>query len=60
MKQIHTEGFGIAQVWEQARRVLDASREEIEQSFPEVVLDNVGLKKPDEFGRWGPCSRKAC
>ena len=47
MKQIHTEGFGIAQVWEQARRVLDASREEIEQSFPEVVLNNVGLKKPE-------------
>lgn len=49
MKQIHTEGFGVAQVWEQAKRVLDASREEIEQSFPDIVLDNAGLKKPENL-----------
>ncbi|KAG7004666.1 U3 small nucleolar ribonucleoprotein mpp10 [Physcia stellaris] len=49
MKQIHTEGFGVAQVWEQAKRVLDASREEIEQSFPDIVLDNVRLKKSENL-----------
>lgn len=47
MKQIHTEGFGVGQIWEQARRVLEASREEIEHSFPEVANDNVGLKEPE-------------
>ncbi|KAF2840558.1 Mpp10 protein [Patellaria atrata CBS 101060] len=35
LKQIHTEGFGVDQVWEQARKVLDAAREEVEQALPE-------------------------
>jgi len=34
LKQVHLDGFGIDQVWEQARRVLDASRQEIERSLP--------------------------
>ena len=35
LKHVHLEGFGIQQVWEQARRVLDAGREEIERSLPQ-------------------------
>ena len=31
LKQVHLEGFGINQVWEQARRVLDASAVEIDR-----------------------------
>ncbi|KAF2718077.1 Mpp10 protein [Polychaeton citri CBS 116435] len=30
---IHTDGFSIEQVWEQARRVLDATREEVERGI---------------------------
>ena len=33
LEQVHLEGFGIQQVWEQARRVLDAGRNEIERSL---------------------------
>lgn len=35
LKQIHTEGFGIEQIWQQARRVLDASQREVERSLPD-------------------------
>jgi U3 small nucleolar RNA-associated protein MPP10 len=31
LKQIHTEGFSVEQVWEQARRVIEAAREEAER-----------------------------
>jgi len=34
LKRIYLEGFDIEQVWEQARRVLDASREEVENDLP--------------------------
>lgn len=40
MKQIYTEGFGVEQIWEQARRVLNASREEIERSLPQASIYN--------------------
>ncbi|MCJ1234694.1 U3 snoRNP protein [Varicellaria rhodocarpa] len=33
LEQVHLEGFGIQQVWEQTRRVLDAGRNEIERSL---------------------------
>ncbi|MCJ1475306.1 U3 snoRNP protein [Lambiella insularis] len=36
LKQVHLEGFGIDQVWEQARRVLDASQEEVERSLADI------------------------
>ncbi|KAF2086068.1 Mpp10 protein [Saccharata proteae CBS 121410] len=36
LKKVHLEGFGVNQVWEQARRVLDAAREEVENALPEV------------------------
>ena len=42
IKQIYTEGFEIEQIWEQARRVLDASREEVERSFPDSELQTAG------------------
>ncbi|KXS97961.1 hypothetical protein AC578_3113 [Pseudocercospora eumusae] len=33
LKQIHTDGFGVDQVWEQARRVIEAARDEAEQQY---------------------------
>lgn len=52
LKQIHLEGFGIDQVWEQARRVLDASLEEVERSLPDVLqeLDAKALSAVPEKG----------
>ncbi len=37
LKQVHLEGFGIEQIWEQARRVLDASRQEVERYLPNII-----------------------
>jgi len=42
LKQVYLEGFDIEQVWEQARRVLDASREEVEKDLPGVLGDVQG------------------
>lgn len=36
LRKVHLEGFGFEQVWEQARRVLDASRGEVERALPEI------------------------
>lgn len=40
MKQLHLDGFEIAQIWEQARRILDASRHEVERCLEDVALAN--------------------
>ncbi|KAF1988019.1 Mpp10 protein [Aulographum hederae CBS 113979] len=45
LKKVHVEGFGTGQVWEQAKRVLEAAREEIERDLP-VVLQNAGKEAP--------------
>ncbi|KAI9811595.1 MAG: U3 snoRNP protein [Pycnora praestabilis] len=37
LNKLYLDGFGIDQVWEQARRVLDAARQEVERSLPQVV-----------------------
>ncbi|MCJ1361659.1 U3 snoRNP protein [Acarospora aff. strigata] len=37
LKQLYLDGFDIEQVWEQVRRVLDASREEVERDLPRVL-----------------------
>ncbi|KAL9095734.1 MAG: hypothetical protein Q9165_002166 [Trypethelium subeluteriae] len=36
LKQIHVEGFGIDQVFEQAKRVSSATRHELEKAIPEL------------------------
>lgn len=36
LTQLHTEGFEITQIWEQARRVLDASRQEVERCLTDA------------------------
>lgn len=36
LRQIHTEGFGPEQVWEQARKVIDAARREAESAYVEA------------------------
>lgn len=46
LKELHTEGFEITQIWEQAWRVLDASRKELENSLPDVSTD-AAVHRPD-------------
>ncbi|KAK6431906.1 U3 snoRNP protein, partial [Oleoguttula sp. CCFEE 5521] len=36
LKQVHVDGFGVEQVWEQARRVIDATWKEVELGFLEA------------------------
>lgn len=56
LKKLHTDGFGVEQVWEQARRVIDAAREEAERGYelarpqrPEESDDGQSGKKTVEF-----------
>jgi U3 small nucleolar RNA-associated protein MPP10 len=67
IRKVHTEGFGVKQVWEQARRVIDALRGEVERDLglfegaEEVVRDREedksgemnGLVKTVRFGEDG-------
>lgn len=36
LKQVHTQGFSVDQVWEQARRVVDAAKQEAERGLVEA------------------------
>lgn len=45
LKEIHLDGFSIGQVWEQARRVLDATTLEVQRSLP------ADLQEQHQFGR---------
>lgn len=47
LTQVHTEGFDIAQVWEQARRILDASRQEVERCLSDPVANDNGVATAD-------------
>ena len=47
MKQVHLEGFEIEQVWEQARRILDANWEEVEACLKDLAVDG----RKDEMGK---------
>ena len=37
LKKLHLQGFGMEQIWEQARRVLDASRQEVERALTQLL-----------------------
>lgn len=46
LKQVHTQGLGVEQVWEQARRIIEAARREAER----VVEDAQDVAKADVNG----------
>lgn len=51
LKEVHLEGFEIEQVWMQAQRVMDASRQEIERRLEEALKPTHGNRiraTPDE------------
>lgn len=41
LKEVHTDGLGIEQVWEQARRVVDAARREAVAGVESAALDSI-------------------
>lgn len=49
MKRVHVEGFGIEQVWQQARRVLGAAEREVERDVPGVAA-SMSDRDSDEDG----------
>lgn len=44
LNQVHVEGFDVTQVWEQARRILNASIDETERALSEVQTRPVAVK----------------
>jgi U3 small nucleolar RNA-associated protein MPP10 len=42
LKQIHSEGFSVEQIWEQARRIIDAVRGEAEKGYSELTAKDAG------------------
>lgn len=53
LKQLHTDGFAVEQVWEQARRVINAARDEAEREF-ELIREQSTDESDDE-----PSGKKA-
>ncbi|KAF2471658.1 Mpp10 protein [Lindgomyces ingoldianus] len=51
LKKLHLEGFGVGQVFEQSRKILDAATEEIELSLLQVEDSQLAVtKRPDSEG----------
>ncbi|KAL8822378.1 MAG: hypothetical protein Q9191_006885 [Dirinaria sp. TL-2023a] len=44
LTQVNTEGFGVGQIWEQASRILDAGREEVERFLHDLPADGRAQK----------------
>ena len=47
IQQVYTEGFGVEQIWQQAKRVLDAANYEVQRRLP---LSQAGALGGDELG----------
>jgi U3 small nucleolar RNA-associated protein MPP10 len=52
IRKVHTEGFGVDQVWEQARRVIDALRGEVERDLEQfgVASEAADEGEQDKIG----------
>ena len=50
IRRVHTEGFEVEQVWQQARRVIDALREDAERALEE--LGEVGVESEEEAEKY--------
>lgn len=48
LREVYTEGFGIGQIWEQARRVLDAAANELERDITDVVQEPKGSSQSED------------
>ncbi|KAL1600168.1 U3 snoRNP protein [Nothophoma quercina] len=50
LKKVHLDGFGVGQVFEQTRKIVEAATEEIELSLPDPDDDAVAVDGEDEEG----------
>ncbi|KAK8256113.1 Mpp10 protein-domain-containing protein [Phyllosticta capitalensis] len=48
LKKVHLDGFGLQQIWEQSKRVIDATRAEVERDLPDVLPKDGGLNEYPE------------
>ncbi|KAJ9619510.1 U3 snoRNP protein [Taxawa tesnikishii (nom. ined.)] len=50
LKKVHVDGFAIEQVWEQARRVIDAARQEAERGLEDLIanVDAQGISDEED------------
>lgn len=53
IRKIHTDGFEVAQVWEQARRVIDALRADTERVLEDLGEVNAATKNEARAGNGG-------
>lgn len=59
LKEVYLDGFRIEQIWEQARRVLDASRREVGRSLPTILQESKREGKPKKAALYGQSNGKA-
>ena len=48
IKRIHVDGFEVDQIWQQARRVIDAARSEVERTLAESANRDVVAKRAED------------
>lgn len=59
LTQVHLEGFKVEQIWEQARRILDATRSELERSLPKTSQTQVTTSLPEDSAGHSTKNRKS-
>ena len=60
LRQVHSEGFGVVQVWEQARRILDSARAEVERDLAVIQASTgQGPKNRPTISRQSPGAESA-
>ena len=59
LTQIYVEGFKVEQIWEQARRILDATRSELERSLPTKSQTQVTTSLPEKLAGLSAENRKS-
>jgi U3 small nucleolar RNA-associated protein MPP10 len=48
LREVYTEGFGISQIWEQAKRILDATTDEVERDLEKSQASQGGIAGSEE------------
>jgi U3 small nucleolar RNA-associated protein MPP10 len=50
LRSLYVDGFAVAQIWEQAMRIVDATREEIQRDFPVITAIFQPARSPHKNG----------
>jgi U3 small nucleolar RNA-associated protein MPP10 len=54
IRTVYTKGLGVKQIWEQARRIIDAARDEVERAIPDDDSDDEAALEAESLGRGAP------